>query len=327
MDKEKFFQLLKSRDIPEDRFEKVWEAASQFEAYLEEQGKLDSPTAAAVNAYSQKLIAAGNNQWDNYFSVAQYARYRQNNEMLVAIIELVDGSEVMDNLHAVLGKEVGEAIRDEVFAGIELPPFGTASAVKPPLTQKVMERFEALVDTDTRDKILSACLRSLPEEMHAKARKDYLKSESLEAFLQAKGDAFIAELEELRDENKLYFTQPITDEVIEFVERTPEIRQGRLEGDLIYEAKIPYMTVEYLAETDPQMKRYYYCHCPWVREAIPTGEVEISPEFCKCSAGFHAKYWEAAFAQPLKVEVVETVLKGDPWCKFAIHLPQEAKVL
>jgi hypothetical protein len=327
MDKEKFFKLLKSRNVPEDKFEAVWESASQFEAYLEEQGRLESPSAADVNAYSEKLIAAGDNRWDNYFPVAQYARYRGNNEMLVAIIELVDGSEVMDNLFAVLEKEAGEAVRDQVFAGIELPPLGTTSAKKPALTQKVMERFEALVDAGIRDKILSACLRSLPEEMHSEARQEYLSSESLEAFLQAKGDAFIAELEELRDENKLYFTQPITDEVIDFVELTPEIRQGRLEGDVIYEAKIPYMTVEYLAETDPLMKHFYYCHCPWVREAIPTGEVEISPEFCKCSAGFHAKYWEAAFGQPLTVEVVETVLKGDSWCKFAIHLPQEAKVL
>jgi hypothetical protein len=30
-----------------------------------------------------------------------------------------------------------------------------------------------------------------------------------------------------------------------------------------------------------------------------------------------------AFDQPLKAEVVESVLKGDLWCKFAIHLPEE----
>jgi hypothetical protein len=112
--------------------------------------------------------------------------------------------------------------------------------------------------------------------------------------------------------------------VIDFVERTPEIRQGVREGNVLYEVKIPYMTVEYLAETDERLKRYYYCHCPWVRESLNEGDVSVSPTFCLCSAGFHKKSWEVIFEQPLRAEIVETVLKGDPWCKIAIHLPEEA---
>jgi DNA-binding HxlR family transcriptional regulator len=54
------------------------------------------------------------------------------------------------------------------------------------------------------------------------------------------------------------------------------------------------------------------------------GDVSVSPTFCQCSAGFHKKSWEVIFEQPLQAEVVETVLKGDPWCKIAIHLPEEA---
>jgi hypothetical protein len=96
------------------------------------------------------------------------------------------------------------------------------------------------------------------------------------------------------------------------------------EGNVLYEAKIPYMTLEYLTATDEHLKRYYYCHCPWVRESLKTGDGSASPTFCLCSAGFHKKSWEVIFDQPLQAEIVETVLKGDPWCKIAIHLPQEA---
>jgi hypothetical protein len=327
MDKEQYIELLKSRNFPEDRFEPYYAAAQEFETFLETRDALENPSAADVLAYSEALIAGGKNQYGTYVAIAQYARCRSSREILVAIIELVDGAEVMDNFHRILAERVGEDIRDQVFAEIKLPPLGTPSAKKPEITRKVMERFEALVDAETGDQILSDCLRTLPENFHAEARDLFLSSENLEAFLQAKGDAFIAELKKLRDSGMPYFTQPVTDEVIDFVERTPEIRQGLLEGDVIYEAKIPYMTVDYLNETDERMKQYHYCHCPWVREAIPAGEVQISPNFCKCSGGFHARYWQAAFGQPVQVDVVETILQGDKWCKFAIHLPQEAKVL
>jgi hypothetical protein len=128
----------------------------------------------------------------------------------------------------------------------------------------------------------------------------------------------------MRDVGSLYFTQPITDGVIDFVRAHPEINPGVLEGNVLYEAKIPYMTQAFLAETDEHMRRYYYCHCPWVRESLRQGDVSVSPTFCHCSAGFHKKPWEVIFGQPLKADLVETVLNGDPWCKFAIHLPEQA---
>jgi hypothetical protein len=137
-----------------------------------------------------------------------------------------------------------------------------------------------------------------------------------------KGDDFIDQLEKIKQEDGFYFNQKITDEVIQYVESNPEIRQGVREGNILYETKIPYMTIEYLAETDEDMRRYYYCHCPWVRESLRMDDVEVSPTFCNCSAGFHKKYYEVVLDQPLKAEVLETVLAGDLWCRFAIHLPE-----
>ena len=84
------------------------------------------------------------------------------------------------------------------------------------------------------------------------------------------------------------------------------------------------MASEYLATTDPVLKRYYYCHCPWAREAIKAGNVHLTATFCNCSGGFHKKPFEAAFGQSLKVEVLESAIKGDMRCRFAIHLPVEA---
>jgi hypothetical protein len=82
-----------------------------------------------------------------------------------------------------------------------------------------------------------------------------------------------------------------------------------------------YLTKAYLAESDPTLKRYYYCHCPWAREAVKSGE-NVAPIFCNCSAGFHKKPWEGALGQKIQVEVLESVLQGDDRCRFAIHLPE-----
>ena len=95
-------------------------------------------------------------------------------------------------------------------------------------------------------------------------------------------------------------------------------------GNVLYEAKIPYMAVEYVRETDPKKRAYFYCHCPWARGSLQKGEKKVSPAFCACSAAFHRKPYEVIFGRTLESEVLETVLAGDPWCKFAIHLPQEA---
>ncbi len=41
-------------------------------------------------------------------------------------------------------------------------------------------------------------------------------------------------------------------------------------------------------------------------------------------ASYAEMRWEVIFDQPLEAEIVESVLQGDPWCKIAIHLPEEA---
>jgi hypothetical protein len=82
------------------------------------------------------------------------------------------------------------------------------------------------------------------------------------------------------------------------------------------------MAKEYLVEKDEQKKRYYYCHCPWVKEAFKESDRPISPVFCNCSAGFYRAYWEIVFDEPVQVDVLESLLMGDSICKFAVHIPE-----
>ncbi len=327
MDREGFRQLLQERKLSEEQIERQISLAERFEGFLKESGPqgLDiPPTRADLQAFSALLIEEKLNTYENYLALVRYGYFTKNNEVYIAAVELIDGSEVLGNLYEKLGQEIGEQKRDQVFAGIELPPLGTPPSQKPRITHAVMERLESLVDPETCKRILSPSLRDLRDEYYLDGKEKYLESKNIDEYLARKGEEFIAQLEQLKNDGRLFFTQEVTDEVIEFVRDTPEISQGVREGDILYEVKIPYMTKEYLAETDERMKRYYYCHCPWVRESIKEGDVSVSPTFCQCSAGFVKKPWEVIFGRTLEAEVVESVLQGDLWCKIAIHLPEEA---
>jgi len=75
-----------------------------------------------------------------------------------------------------------------------------------------------------------------------------------------------------------------------------------------------------MKESYPEKKRQYYCHCPIVRDVIKVSET-ISPTYCYCGAGYYKGIWEEILQEPIEVEVLESVLKGDEVCKIAIYLP------
>lgn len=321
MDKKGFHEFLETRKLSENEIESSISLAERFEGFFKAAGR-SRPTAEDVRAFASLLIEEGINTQANFYALARYGRFLQNNEVYVAVVDLLDGAEAMDNLYHKAAKVLGEQKRGEIFADIALPPLGLPNDEKVKITQVAMERLESVANSQECQGILSDSLRHLEDEWFHEEKQLYLTCQNLDEFLDRNGQNFIAMLERLNNEGELFFTQEITDDVLEYVRSQPLISHGVREGDILYEVKIPHMTKEYLTETDEQMRRYYYCHCPWVKEALKTGDARISPTFCSCSAGFHKKRWEVIFDQPLRAEIVESVLKGDGWCKIAIHLPE-----
>jgi hypothetical protein len=327
MDRDGFRHVLQDRGMPEDKIDAAIAVAEGFEAFVSESrrpGALGPATAEEVRAFSQVMIREGLNTYDNYVALARYGRFAGNDEVCAAVLVLVDGSEALETLHKKLGRAVGRKKRDQVFDGIPLPALGTPPTDLPRITQAVMERLEALVDPAVCRQILSGGLRHLESKWFLKERKRYRKCKDIDAYLELRHREYVAELEQLKAEGRLYFTQEVTDEMLDLVRGNPEIEAGVRQGNILYHTKIPHMAKEYLAETDDRMKRYYYCHCPWVKESLRAGDVRVSPTFCHCSAGFVKKPWEVILGQPLEADVLESVLTGSRWCRFAIHLPEEA---
>jgi predicted hydrocarbon binding protein len=50
-------------------------------------------------------------------------------------------------------------------------------------------------------------------------------------------------------------------------------------------------------------------------ESKPAG---LSPTFCLCSLGYVKEMHEQMFMKPVEVELLSSVLRGDPSCKFKI---------
>ena len=298
----------------------------EFEAFLRKKhrGKdLSKATARDLRGFVAHLMRDENDTWDNLLALLRYSRFSKNRKMEIALIERLDGSDVLQNLSDKLKQAVGVDRHDEIFEGIELPRLGTHARDKPMVTRQVMERLEARLDEETLKEILSSGLHAPEQKKYLRPeRRRFLKSKGIDDYLEKRHKEFVDELEKHVREKTLFFTQEIDREVVEYVRNNPIIHSGVREGDVIYVAKIPYMAKKYLREKDEKRKRYYYCHCPWVREAIKS-DLEISPNFCYCSAGFVKQIFDVIFDQPVKADVMETALRGDTICKFAIHIPKE----
>lgn len=321
MDKDGFRTLLEKRKCSEAQIAASFAIAERFEAFLQQPGRV--ATAETAWEFSRLLIADSNNTEENYIALIRYCWLIKNNEMFVALLELVDGGEVGGNLYQRTGDRFGAELRDEIFKGIGVAPYGIPTPEKPIYVQPVLCRLEARVGEAACQEFLSASLRDLPDEYYLHEREKYRLAGNVDAYLRQRKDAFLAELEACQRDGRLFFSQEITDEVINFVRFDPEMGGGRREGNIIYEVKIPYQTKQYLEATDPTLKRYYGCHCPWARSALINQDVQPATTFCYCSGGFHKKPWEMIFEQPLRVEVLESILKSDERCRFAIYLPQD----
>ncbi|MFX1538713.1 MAG: hypothetical protein ACFFDI_31380, partial [Promethearchaeota archaeon] len=215
-----------------------------------------------------------------------------------------------------------EAVRNEIFRGIEIPPLGAHPEKKPHVTKVVLKRLEEKLGKEKTIELLRPCLHGGPPV--GKDKEEFHELKDLDKFLKVKRQEFVTEVERHRSEGTAMFAQLVDDEVLEYVKTIPTMGAGVRDDNKIIITKVPYQIKKFLTANSDHMKRYYWCYCPWVRGAIKDGiEREISPNFCYCSGGYFKIYWDEIFDQPINVEPLETALWGDLVCKFAIEIPNK----
>jgi hypothetical protein len=209
----------------------------------------------------------------------------------------------------------GEEIRKEVMKGSEEISSSSSREEVINWSKKAMETLDSLVDEKKRRDIMTGCACHYPESDLQKMRKIYRETKDIDLVHHMLQEQFISFLK-----TSLH----LHDELIEDIVDRGWGLAGIKNGTTIIATKIPksgYL-VQYMKESDPEKKRALYCHCPRVREAVQSG-TSISPTYCYCGAGYYKGIWEYILEQPVRVEVVESVLQGDDVCKIVVHLGQK----
>jgi len=307
MKRDEFRELLSDSQYTEEQLAACEKGVELLEAYLS-----DLPEPMPLETVAAELVI--------YF----YAGMIKNYGLQIGILDLLDGFEILGNLHRVIGEELGAETQAVIFKDVELPALGTMPIEWMRANTVIFPRLQDAAPAETVKKILRSGLRNQPDAHYLPIKELYEGSADIDAFLKDRGKRHLDNLIKQRDEGTPYFTQFINDSVIDFVKQTPEIGQGVRQGNTIIEIKIPHQSIEYLAATDRAAKQYHVCHCPLVKESIGHDDLAISSAFCDFCPSFNAKPWEVIFGQKLHYEVLESALRGDVWCKFAIHLPAEA---
>ncbi len=214
-----------------------------------------------------------------------------------------------------LDETVGEEIRKKVMQGSATLSSHSSSQEVIDWSKQAMERLDSLVDEGERRTIMTGCACQYPKSDLQEIRKRY----------EATGDIALAhQMLQEQFESLLRNGLKLSDELITEIVKRGWGSAGIQKSDRIIATKIPksgYL-VEYMEETDPARKRQLYCHCPRIRKVLETAET-LSLTYCYCGAGFYKGIWEEILQQPVEVEVLESVLKGDDVCKIVVYLPTD----
>lgn len=327
MKRDEFRDLLAGYQYTDQRIAGCVEGVELLEDFLStttaaKAKTLETATADDVPAFAASLVERGLNEWDHLVGPYHYAGMVKNFSLQTGLIHLVDGFEILRNLHRAIAEELGADAQAAIFEGVELPAMGTMPIEWARVNAVIFPRLQQAADPETVKRILRSGLRNLPDEHYLPFKERYEGFSDIDTFLEDRGRRHLENLITHRDDQTPYFNQFIDDNVIEFVRSTPEIGQGVRQGNTIIEIKIPHESIAYLATTDKSAKQYHVCHCPVVKESLRHDNLTISSAFCDFCPSFNAKPWEVALGKKLDYDVLESALRGDLWCKFAIHLPE-----
>lgn len=323
MKENRFRKYLQKRGLLANDIASSVKAVEDFERYLKKkESTLESATVNELKQYISQQIEEGKNSEDRFVAIARYCYCMKKNDLYIYLASILGAANVLLDIGERLGVVAGDEIRQRVCEKIVIPQLGAPQEDYPDLTRKILARMEAELPQAKCREIMTWNYHKVPAATFDEAKKRFQKAKNIDEYLKGEHKRLVDELEKHMKQGKLWFEQEITPEVLEFVKKNQEINTGIRRGHRIFKTKIPYAPKQFLKETNPNLKRYYACHCPLVRTAICKGKPRISPTFCYCSAGYEKLHFDVIFDDNVEVEVLETLLKGDTRCRFAIKIPK-----
>lgn len=222
--------------------------------------------------------------------------------------------------------EICAALGDEFWGtltdGLILPNIETEGNCQCRNMCAFMRRFEEMADKETVRSILCKVRHGLRPSQSSWAREKFLQTGDLDVFLKNHHDAELKNFIKLNKEDKDFYGQKITDEVLEFIRKNPAMLAPVRKGNKLICMAFPCDMQEYLKAKDSTMKRYNACHCPFAKESI-LAEETVSATLCYCSLGHIMNFAEAFLDRELGGKVVHSVLSGDLACEYEITIPDD----
>jgi len=221
----------------------------------------------------------------------------------------------VEKFRSYLDDAVGEEIRDAVTQGGDYLSAESNRLDVIEWTRQAMARLESLVDEEENRSILSACACHYPKADLQEIKATYTVTKDIDRAHEMLQEQFTSFLKD---------TMGVGEEMLAEIVGRGWGSAGVKRGQTIIATKIPKSNhlIEYMNETNPEIRRQYYCHCPRVREAVKENLL-FSSTYCYCGAGFYQGIWEEILQRPVEVEVLESVISGGDVCKIAIHLPAD----
>ncbi len=308
----------KKFNLSRQEIDEYVETIKAFETIVEKDIK--DITTGDIETYMKYLIREKKNTYNNVIHFARYFSFIDKKEEYIFMTRYFNSIGIVENIVKRL-QNIEEDTTD-LIKNINLPPFGTSPEKLPEYTKDIMDKLNKYLPKKSCHKALAGNNHQIPKETFTKDKDLYQKIGSLEEYLRVRHQQKVDELTLYYKKNLVWFEQVITKEVLDFVKENQEILSGVLKDDKLYITKIPYDVNNYLKASNEKDKRYYACHCSFVRENILSEQEDIDKDWCYCSGGF-AKYpFEVLLNQELNVELLETPLAGDLKCRFVIDLKE-----
>ena len=188
---------------------------------------------------------------------------------------------------------LGADARQQVMQGIESIAPDSSFAEYTGWIQGAMERLDALeVDDEKKCQVVSHCAHVFPQERIDQLRSIYQDGELDDVLRKMYADEF-------------WYEKPVR------------------RGNVLHMRKNPFDPEGYKNGATPAERRKAYCHCSFVHPYLDEIPARLSPTFCFCGAGWYRRLWEGILGQPVKIEHVETLLRGNDQCTLTITLPFE----
>lgn len=311
-----------------DYFEKNRLASSDYEATIELIQRLEDRILSPAETMSLgqlddfifDLYKHHRSDVKAFIALMRYFKLVKRHDLYIRLTQYTGGIDVIETILERLKKELGKDRLNLVMEFLKVPELGLRPEMVIEFTDAFMRSLHLHLSDEEIKTVLIGNNHQIPLTAFASEIVEYENSETLEAYLKGKHERQVATLQKHADENKVWFEQLITQEVVDYVKSDQELLSAVLVENKLMMRKIPYDIDGFLKASDPLKKRYLSCHCPFARESIMKQEVHISPLWCYCSAGFEKLPFEAVLKQPLKIKVLKNVLQGDDECSFEIPL-------